>query len=203
MYKILYTQNKYKKNYIQLGYSFSNNKTLNPYNINFDFESSKYFNKLHLKIYYNYDLINNKRLSSRFYLGNIFSEIDSYNIQMSAWNGNMDYAFNERSFSREDDGNLSRQMFIREGGLKHYTDIRSNNILTSLSVDYNLHRLMNLYVEAGYGGELAFGSGCIFNLGKMKIYLPLITEKGLFNGGGFHEGIRIQIQREININTLF
>ena len=52
---------------------------------------------------------------------------------------------NERSFSREDDGNLSRQMFIREGGLKHYTDIQSNNILTSLSVDYNLHRLMNLY----------------------------------------------------------
>ena len=122
---------------------------------------------------------------------------------MSAWNGNMDYAFNERSFSREDNGNLSRQMFIREGGLKHYTDIRSNNILTSLSVDYNLHRLMNLYVEAGYGGELAFCSGCIFNLGKMKIYLPLITEKGLFIGEKFHEGIRLQIQKEFDINELF
>ena len=94
-------------------------------------------------------------------------------------------------------------MFIREGGLKHYTDIRSNNILTSLSVDYNLHRLMNLYVEAGYGGELAFGSGCIFNLGKMKIYLPLITEKGLFIGEKFHEGIRLQIQKEFDINELF
>ena len=58
----------------------------------------------------------------------------------------MDYAFNERSFSREEDGNLSRQMFIREGGLKHYTDIQSNNILTSLSVDFNLHRIMNLYL---------------------------------------------------------
>ena len=40
---------------------------------------------------------------------------------LSAWNGNMDYAFNEKSFSREENGNLSRQMFIREGGLKHYT----------------------------------------------------------------------------------
>ena len=93
-------------------------------------------------------------------------------------------------------------MFIREGGLKHYTDIQSGNILSSLSVDYNLYSLMNLYAEAGFGGNLAFGSGCIFNLGNLNIYLPIITEKGLFNGGGFHEGIRLQIQSEININRL-
>lgn len=192
-----------KENYLTLSCNFSNNKTLNPYNVNFDFESSKPFNKLHLLFYYNYDLKNNKRLSSRFYLGKIFSKINDYNIQMSAWNGNMDYAFNERSFSRDDDGNFSRQMFIREGGLKHYTDIRSNNILTSFSVDYNLHSLLNLYVEAGYGGELAFGSGCIFNLGNMKIYLPLITEKELFIREKFYEGIRLQIQREFDINGLF
>ena len=123
-----------KENYLTLSYYFSNNKTLNPYNVNFDFESSKPFNKLHLLFNYNYDLKNNKRLRSRFYLGKIFSKINDYNIQMSAWNGNMDYAFNEKSFSREEDGNLSRQMFIREGGLKHYTDIQSNNILTSLSI---------------------------------------------------------------------
>ena len=199
----VYPKKNTKENYIQLGYSFSNNKTLNPYNVNFDFESSKSFNKLHLLFYYNYDLKKDKRLSSRFYFGKIFSKIDNYNIQMSAWNGNMDYAFNERSFSREDDGNLSRQMFIREGGLKHYTDIQSGNILSSLSVDYNLYSLMNLYAEAGFGGNLAFGSGCIFNLGNLNIYLPIITEKGLFNGGGFHEGIRLQIQSEININRLF
>ena len=71
--------------------------------------------------------------------------------------------FNERSFSREENGNLSRQMFIREGGLKHYTDIQSNNILTSLSVDYNLHRFIESILEFGYGEKLAFGSsGCIF-----------------------------------------
>ena len=192
-----------KEHYIQLGYSFSNNKTLNAYNVNFDFEYSQSFNKLHLLLYNNFDLKNNKRISSRFYLGNIFSKIDDYNIQMSAWNGNMDYAFNERSFSREEDGNLSRQMFIREGGLKHYTNIQSNNILTSLSIDYNLHSLMNLYAEAGYGGELAFGSGCVFNLGNINIYLPIITEKGVFNGGEFHQGFRLHLQREIKINELF
>ena len=192
-----------KENYLTLSYYFSNNKTINPYNVNFDFESSKPFNKLHLLFYYNYDLKNNKRLSSRFYLGKIFSKINDYNIQMSAWNGNMDYAFNEKSFSREEDGNLSRQMFIREGGLKHYTDIQSNNILTSLSIDFNLHRLINLYSEAGYAGKLAFGSGLIINLRNINIYVPIITEKGLFNGEEYHKEIRLQLQTELKINRLF
>tara|TARA_Y100001954_G_scaffold238776_1_gene308219 strand:- start:1274 stop:4165 length:2892 start_codon:yes stop_codon:yes gene_type:complete len=204
----LYKNSVYHKvntneHYIQLGYSFSNNRTLNPYNINFDLESSTPFYKLHLLFYYKYNLKKNKRLSSRFYLGKIFSNIDDYNIQMSAWNGNMDYAFNERSFSREENGNLSRQMFIREGGLKHYTDIQSNNILTTLSVDYNLHSLLNLYAEAGYGEKLAFGSGCILNIENLNIYLPIITEKGLFNGGKFHEVIRLQLQTTINISRFF
>ena len=94
-------------------------------------------------------------------------------------------------------------MFIREGGIKHYTDIQSNNILTSLSVDYNIHSLLNLYAEAGYGEKLAFGSGCIFNLENLNIYLPIITEKGLFNGGKFHEVIRLQLQTTINISRFF
>ena len=122
---------------------------------------------------------------------------------MSAWNGSMDYSFSERSFSREDDGNLSRQMFVREGGLKHYTDIQSNNLLTSLSLDYNLHKLINLYVEAGYAGEIAYGSGCVFKLGSMNVYLPLITESGLFNGGKWQEVIRLQLQTTIDISGLF
>ena len=50
-------------------------------------------------------------------------------------------------------------MFIREGGLKHYTDIQSNNILMSLSVDYNLHNeflfmafgYFKIYYQFGYG----------------------------------------------------
>ena len=153
--------------------------------------------------YYNYDLKKDKRLSSRFYFGKIFSKINNYNIQMSAWNGNMDYAFNERSFSREDDGNLSRQMFIREGGLKHYTDIQSNNILSSLSVDYNLHKNNESICRSWIWWKFSFWSGCIFNLGNLNMYLPIITEKGLFNGGEFHEAIRLQLQTTINFSRFF
>ena len=206
-YNILYKDGipKENKKFLNIEYSFKNNKTINPYIFNLSLEKGEDFTKGNLILNYDYQLTKKKKISSRFYAG--IAEIDEghnkYNIQMSAWNGSMDYSFSERSFSREDDGNLSRQMFVREGGLKHYTDIQSNNLLTSLSLDYNLHKLINLYVEAGYAGEIAYGSGCIFKLGSMNVYLPLITESGLFNGGKWQEVIRLQLQTTIDISGLF
>tara|TARA_B100001741_G_scaffold79609_1_gene64583 strand:- start:12990 stop:15851 length:2862 start_codon:yes stop_codon:yes gene_type:complete len=206
-YNILYKDGipKENKKFLNIEYSFKNNKTINPYIFNLSLEKGEDFTKGNLILNYDYQLTKKKKISSRFYAG--IAEIDEghnkYNIQMSAWNGSMDYSFSERSFSREDDGNLSRQMFVREGGLKHYTDIQSNNLLTSLSLDYNLHKLINLYVEAGYAGEIAYGSGCVFKLGSMNVYLPLITESGLFNGGKWQEVIRLQLQTTIDISGLF
>ena len=123
-----------RKNFLNIEYSFRNNKTINPYSFNLSLESGEDFKKGNLLCNYNFQLNENKKISSRFYAG--IAKIDAYhykyNIQMSAWNGFMDYSFSEKTFSREDDGNLSRQMFIREGGLKHYTDITSDNFLNEL-----------------------------------------------------------------------
>ena len=120
---------------------------------------------------------------------------------MSAWNGFMDYSFSEKTFSREDDGNLSRQMFIREGGLKHYTDITSDNFLTSLSLDYNLLKILHIYAEAGTDGTyFAYGSGLKINLSGIGVYIPVFTENGLFNGGKYHEGIRLQLNANLQIS---
>ena len=75
---------------------------------NLSLEKGEYFIKGNLIFNYDYQLTKNKKISSRFYTG--ITKIDAghnkYNIQMSAWNGSMDYSFSERSFSREEDGNL-------------------------------------------------------------------------------------------------
>ena len=63
---------------------------------------------------------------------------------MSAWNGSDDYMFSERVFSRENSSNhnipYQQQLFIREGGLKHFTNdsLNSNQFLASAYVDYPL-----------------------------------------------------------------
>ena len=192
-----------RNNFLNIEYSFRNNKTINPYSFNLSLESGEDFKKGNLLCNYNFQLNENKKISSRFYAG--IAKIDAYhykyNIQMSAWNGFMDYSFSEKTFSREDDGNLSRQMFIREGGLKHYTDITSDNFLTSLSLDYNLLKMLHIYAEAGTDGtDFAYGSGLKINLSGIGIYIPVFTENGLFNGGEYHEGIRLQLNGKLELD---
>jgi len=121
---------------------------------------------------------------------------------MSAWNSNMDYTFSEKSYARSEiDGNLSKQLFIHEGGLKHYTDITSDNFLASLNLDYKLLKILDIYAEAGTNGDKhAYGTGFLFQTGGLGIYLPIYTENGLFNGGKYHEGIRLQLNANLQIS---
>ena len=123
---------------------------------------------------------------------------------MSAWNGNMDYSFSEKSFARSEvDGTLSNQIFIREGGLKHKTNITSSNLLTSLSLDYNLTKKIKVYAEAGTNGnEFAYGTGLQYNTSGLTIYIPMYTENGLFNGEDFLDGIRLGVSTKIDLSVL-
>ena len=73
----------------------------------------------------------------------------------------MDYSFSEETFSRENSGNLSKQIFIREGGLKHRTEIVSDNLLMSLSTNYNIYKFLNIYSEFGYANKNDFTNGKI------------------------------------------
>ena len=196
---------KENKKFLNIEYSFKNNKTINPYIFNFSIEKGEDFTKSNLIFNYDYQLTKNKKISSRFYAGiaKIYAGHSKYKIQMSAWNGSMDYSFSERTFSREDVGDLSKQMFIREGGLKHYTNITSDNFLTSLSLDYNLLKMIDVYAEAGTNGtDFAYGTGVKMNLQGIDIYLPIYTEQGMFNGGKYHEGIRLQLSTQIQLTNL-
>ena len=77
----------------------------------------------------------------------------------------------------------------------------SDNLLATLSLDYNLHKNLDIYTEAGTDGtDYAYGTGFLFQTGGLGIYLPIYTEDGLFNGGKYHEGIRLQLNTNINFS---
>ena len=199
------------KKFINLNYSFRNDRTINPYNYNFNIENAKDFVKYNLEFNYTYQINKNKKLNTRLYTGisKINAGHDKYSLQMSAWNGSMDYSFSEKTFSRENLGDLSKQIFVREGGLKHRTDIVSDNLLMSLSTNYNIYKFLNIYSEFGYANKndftaskIAFGSGCLLKLNGIQIFLPIITENGIFNNQRFDESFRISINKEINFNKL-
>ena len=134
---------------------------------------------------------------------------------MSAWNGSDDYMFSERVFSRENSSKhnipYQQQIFIREGGLKHFTNdsLNSSQWLSSLYVDYNLFKPLSLYTDGGtngtdfaYGGGFTLGAnanGPGFN-GGLKLYTPLITE-GVENFKNYSEVLRFNIY--FNLGDLF
>ena len=188
--------------FIKGNYTFSNARTLHPYSFHLQLEKGGEFTKANIIMNYNYHLNQSKRINIRGYFGYVNSQNSTYDLRMSSWNGNMDYTFSEKSYARSEiDGTLSKQLFIREGGLKHYTDITSDNFLTSLSLDYNLHKNLDIYTEAGTDGDnYAYGSGLKINLSGIGVYIPVFTENGLFNGGKYHEGIRLQLNANLQIS---
>jgi len=197
---------------LNISYSHKNNKTINPYDFNLSFENGDSFTKGNFIFNHRYQITKSNSINTRFYTGisNINAGHENYNLQMSAWNGSMDYAYYEKTFSRDKNGNLSRQMFVREGGIKHYTDIRSDNLLTSLSLDYNFYKFLSFYIEGGYANgnkwnesEIAFGNGFSMEFNGIKIYIPCFTENGLFNNQDFIDIIRIKLESQININNIF
>jgi opacity protein-like surface antigen len=127
---------------------------------------------------------------------------------MSAWNGSDDYMFSERVFSRRESSEhnmpYQQQIFIREGGLKHFTNdsLNSNQFLASAYVDYNLLKPLSLYIEGGTNGtNFAYGSGFSIPLsiygsginGGLQLYLPLITEKSVVDFKDYKNVLRFNI----------
>ena len=189
--------------FIKGNYTFSNARTLHPYSLHLQLEKGGEFTKANLIMNYNYHLNQTKRVNIRGYFGYVKSQNTIYDLQMSSWNGSMDYSFSEKSFARSEiDGTLSNQVFIREGGLKHITNnMTSNNLLTSLSLDYNLIKSLKIYAEAGTNGtEFAYGTGIQYQATGLTIYIPMYTENGLFNGDEFLNGIRLGVNGTINLN---
>ena len=120
--------------------------------------------------------------------------------------------FSEKTFSRSEssahDLPYQQQIFIREGGLKHFTNdsLNSSQWLSSLYVDYNLFKPFNLYAEGGTNGaDFAYGSGFVIPLsingpginGGLQLYLPLITEEGEVDFKDYKNVLRFNVYLSI------
>jgi len=198
--------------FINGGYTFSNARTFNPYSLHARIEKGEEYSKVHLRMNLRKDINQKKKLNARGYLGYVNTTNDRYKLKMSAWNGSDDYMFSERAFSRDDNSAhkipYQQQIFIREGGLKHFTNdsLNSNQFLASAYVDYNLLNSLNLYTEGGTNGtDFAYGSGFVSSLsingpgfnGGLTLYLPIVTEKGVMDFKSYKNVLRFNVYLSI------
>ena len=194
--------------FIKGRYTYSNARTFNPYSLHAGIEKGEEYSKVQVRMNLRKDLNQKKKLNIRGYFGYVNTTDDKYKLKMSAWNGSDDYMFSERVFSRRESSEhnipYQQQIFIREGGLKHFTNdsLNSNQFLASAYVDYNLLKPLSLYIEGGTNGtNFAYGSGFSIPLsiygsginGGLQLYLPLITEKGVVDFKDYKNVLRFNI----------
>ena len=195
--------------FIKGNYTYSNARTFNPYSIHMQIEKGDEYSKASLILNYNYHINQKKRLNIRGYFGYVSSQNNIYDLQMSAWNGTNDYTFSEKALVRD---NLQtnklpyqQQIFIKEGGLKHFTNLTSNNWMSSCSAEYNLTKIFRLYLEAGTNGvNFAYGSGLRIPLlrNMLNFYLPLYTEEGLVKFDKSYQDV-MRFNLNIRLNLIF
>ena len=167
-------------NFVNTEYKFTDNRTINPYFINTKLEFGKDLKKASVIMQYKYQINKKRHLHIRGYLGFVNSSNKDYYLNMSGWNGIDDYSFSNRFLGRsETDGFFSQQIIAREGFIKHETNITSDQILTSINLDFNATKIVKLYTEFGTNGsDSAYGIGLRIPLGPINIYMPLFTEQG-------------------------
>ena len=193
-----------KLNFLNSNYKFVNRRTINPYSINIRSQFGHELQKGDLTIKYKYQINKKKHIDIRGYLGVVNSTNTNYNLTMSAWNGISDYTFSSPFFGRsESDGILSQQIIEEEGYIKHETNINSDNIIASISTDFNLTKRFSIYAEAGTNiDKIAYGIGLRIPLPFSNIYVPILTEKGLSKFDNI-EFFRYSISIDIGDISLF
>jgi len=197
--------------FINTEFKHSNKRTINPYSATVQIEKGGDFTKFNLTAKYNYHINQTKKLDIRGYFGFVNTENSIYNLQMSAWNGANDYAFSEKAFVRDNSHNnnlpYQQQLFINEGGLKHFTNLTSDSWLSTFSMEYNLTNRFKMYAEMGSNGkDFAYGSGFRIPMARnmLNIYLPIYTENGLVPLDDSYLGFfRFSLNIKLDLGSLF
>ncbi len=134
-------------------YRLDNQHILHPWEIFFDTQFAIGFVKSSVDANFEWRIRPGSRLQWRNYLGVFWrndypSDGSYYNFGLS---NTPDYLFEYYFLGRsEDEGFLSRQFFIEDGGMKYDTRSSVNFFLATLTVQVPIWRFLQVYVEGAY-----------------------------------------------------
>ena len=196
-----------------------NNRSINPYNTNFEFQQGKHFIKLNLTSNYRFSYQKEKTgFDIRFFGGKFVYNNDRMNNRRFNYNLSggepSDYLYNEVFLGRNSiDGVLNQQFSVTDGGFKNLATpeadgsfIAANNWIAALNLKSNVFsKHLSFYTDFGLVGDKSQTSDLAYNFGValniiptiFEIYFPIKMSSDL-NQLNYGEKIRFTF----NINTL-
>lgn len=192
-------------NLLNIGYDYRNSHIIHERNANFFIQGSNKFQKIFGEFYYRYRFRKNKRLGIRFFAG-IFL---NHNLQQTTFydfglDHVSDYLYRFKLLGRSDTSGIFYQQFIlADGGVKSNFNIKANQYLTTLNLEYPLWRWIELYADAGAyknkkeSSAFVYDSGISFKIipDFFEIYFPVQSSLGFEPAmpGNYFERIRFKI----------
>ncbi|MEI7596994.1 MAG: M1 family metallopeptidase [Bacteroidota bacterium] len=209
----------------RISYTLNNEKTINQNKLIANIELNKSFQKAYIELFQKIAYTQEKSMDIRLFAGAfIWQETKyygNYNFRMSGQTGYQDYLYDNIHFARsEQNGMLSQQFSITDGGFKSFTYVgQSNKWIASVNIESDIPGILPIRLFADFGTYeradkvftesqlVPFDAGISIQLFSktLKIYIPLLYSSDIkyvnnLNNFSFLQQIRFIIDFEkINV----
>lgn len=217
----------------QFQYTLKNAQTINPYNLNFNFDHNSKFGKVSVELNYSLSIKNKKSFDFRCFVGAFVygNTIDKslYRFRMSGYNGYQDYLYDYNYAGRNDQNGVGFAQFTEnDGAFKVWTPLgQSSKWIASLNIKSpTIAKLpIKLFLDIGtsefneslYHNKFLFASGIEICLVKniLECYIPVFysddikTALKANNKDGFFDTMRFTLNlhnikpKNIIVNNFF
>ena len=195
-------------------YNYSDNNLTHVLGFNFDYQSSKNFNRISTTFNYRKLFLNNRQVNFRVFAGTFLNNKTSQegDFFSFALDRPSDYLFDFGYFARDDNSGLASQQFITaEGNFKsRFINRFANQWITTTSIETNIWNWIFIYANGGLikskGADprALYDSGIRLNLVQdyFELYFPLQSSLG-FEPSFNDYSERIRFKATLSIDTLF
>ncbi|MDO5656475.1 MAG: hypothetical protein Q4G27_10085 [Flavobacteriaceae bacterium] len=191
-----------------LYYQYWNPKVIHEKRALVNFQVSNNFSKIFGEFYWRWKFAHNKRLGVRIFGGSFINQnLESTDYFDFGLDRISDYTFSYPLLGRsEETGLLSQQFVLAEGGFKSNFNVRANQYMYTLNLEYPIWKMIDIYADAGvYKSKLApvkmvYDSGVRVRVipDFLELYFPLQSSLGFEPTlGAYHERIRFMLNLDI------
>lgn len=191
-----------------VGYDYWNPHVIHEKKALVNFQISNGFSKIYGEFYYRWKFSENKRLGIRIFGGTFINhKLENTDYFDFGLDRITDYTFDYPLLGRsETSGLLSQQFVLAEGGFKSNFNVKANQYMYTMNLEYPVWKILDLYADLGmYKNKLqptkfVYDSGVRVRVVPdfLEIYFPLQSTMGFEPSlGAYHERIRFMLNLDL------
>lgn len=197
-------------NLLNAGFGYSDNKLIHEKYFSVNYQLMEDFNKISGEAFYRWEFAKNKKMSFRLFAGYFLENSTRNNIFDFGISKVSNYSFSYGLIGQSaTSGILSQQFILADSGFKSLINGSVNQWISSLNVDTNVWKMIDIYADAGIYKNKGLTPKFIYDSGVkvkiipdfLEIFLPVYSSLG-FEPGFKDYASRIRFSLVLNFSKL-